>query len=281
MHILHANKAGLALLNPHTEEKWCQSINSECGTILANIKAIEMCVNKYILEDSVGKRLIIVSESEEALRKINANGIDSLTTKKCLERIKIFSEFNTLSLVWFPRKNRSLNQLKTLEMAEKASGKTVLDLKLPVNSKKLDVNISNWENQQCLARWQIEGKNLQASYQMIKEPFCGQFSKSLLENSRTNIRQIIACLTNHAPTIKLLKVIGKTDNSKCRLCKRNGSEENMKHFLQDCTRTEGVRRKYNIKWPLCLSEDIKEKFANIIGFLDETGIKELVFDRGK
>jgi ribonuclease HI len=227
------NRAAFGIHNPIAEISKSFRI-SDHGTIMqAELKGIEECAAECLRMGLNRKTITILSDSQAAIKALGKANIDSHTVWNCACKLDLLAVQNQVIIAWIPGHKGLDGNEKADELANLGIERLEVDSEVPVAGTLLLNKISNWERKETLKNWTKTKQNLRHSNVFIKG-FEERKAKFLLNSSRRNIRVLTGILTGHGCLNKYLKIIGKTQDDKCRFCKINGTKEDMMHLFKDC-----------------------------------------------
>jgi ribonuclease HI len=227
------NRAAYGIHNPFAGISKSFRISDHATIMQAELKGIEECACECLDMELSGKTITILTDSQAALKALRKASIDSHTVWNCASKLDSLAANNQVKIAWIPGHRGLEGNEKADELANLGIDKTSVDAVVPVAGTLLQNKITNWERKEVMKTWSINKQNLRHSNVFIKG-FEERKSKFLLNSSRKSIRVLVGILTGHGCLNKFLKIIGKTQDDKCRFCKVDGIKEDMMHLLKDC-----------------------------------------------
>lgn len=198
---------------------------------------IRICAEQ-LAEASPGRKILIQSDSQAAIKALDNPVIRTETVRKCAEALNSLARENEVVLGWIPGHSNHPGNDKADRLANEGAEKPEIDLEVPEASSSKAFKITEWEKTQKKNEW------------LAKRPDNGEYAKTLIDKlrdgnkllakSRMQIRARISIITGHARTNKyLLRAKGEGDGL-CRFC--SSAYEDVKHLLKDCRRLDRIRR---------------------------------------
>ena len=187
--------AGIYGLTPRT--KISINLGKYCTVFQAEVFAILSCAQRGLEKGYHGKRILILTDSQSALKALSSDQVKSKLVWECLNALIALSSRNSLELRWVPghrdiQGNESADELakKGTEMPfvgpEAVVGISTCTAKTSVKTWIRDKHQISWQTYpgQKLARKLLSGPN-------------SSLSSSLLKLDRRGIRRVVALITGH------------------------------------------------------------------------------------
>jgi ribonuclease HI len=261
--------AGIYCANPLTEFSF--SITEHATVFQAELLAIKKCAELCLEESISNKDIFIASDSQAALRSLEACKIRSKSTLDCIQTLNRLTSTNNVKLVWVP----GHSGIDGNEMADQLAKSAAVSSEQPQEAAFVD---KLWK--QDIKRWLLlklkqnftakEGLRTSKAFLTVDE----KKSMDLLALPRQDLRIILGTLTGHCRLNKYLCDIGASKDPTCRLCKEHN--ETSIHLLCVCKELAGHRKKF-LGSELVETVTIKKtKYSILLNFIKNSGISELL-----
>jgi hypothetical protein len=197
------------------------------------IYAILQCAYENIRRAYKNKRILILSDSQAALKALSSLKVTSGLVAECLDALSALASLNEVTLIWVPGHCGILGNEEADKLARQASAKLLCvpepDLGIPKCSAR-DA-IKNWTENQHYSTWRdLPGHRY--GKLLIGRP-CKKRADDLLRLSRPQIKMVVAILTGHAPVRRQLNIMGLFNGvSTCRFCRME--TETVQHITSCC-----------------------------------------------
>jgi len=261
--------AGIYCTNPQIEYKF--SITEHATVFQAELLAIKRCAELCLEEALSQKEIFIASDSQAALRSLEASKIRSKTTLECIQILNQLTSTNKVKLVWVPGHSGIDGNELADQLAKLAA----------VSSEQLqEASFVDRLWKQDIKRWLLlkhkrnfiakEGMRTSKAFLSVDV----RRSMELLNLPRNDLRIVLGTLTGHCRLNKYLYDIGASKDATCRLCK--DKTETSIHILCECKALAEHRRKL-LGSELVETATIKRtKYSILLNFIKISGIQELL-----
>lgn len=218
---------------------------SNHGTVMqAELLGISECIKDiYNNIDQSGKRkeILILTDSQAAIKALRNNAITSLTVLRCTELINKATEKFNLKIAWVPGHANIEGNIIADKIAREGTKKPTIEIEVPITDSKFNRDIEEWEKAEVGKYWKIEKEKLAHSAKMIAG-FDNRFTTQLLRLDRKSLRVAVGIMTGHSCLNKFLYRIKKSDSKLCRFCKKK--DEDMIHIITRCDALAAKRYKF-------------------------------------
>jgi ribonuclease HI len=197
------------------------------------IYAILQCAYENIRRDYRDKRILILSDSQAALRALGSPKVISRLVSECLEALQALADLIEVTLIWVPGHQGILGNEQADKFARQASAMQPLGPEPTLLIPKCLAReaIKNWTEHQHFSTWEDKPGCRHGKL------FIGKPSKKraevLFKLGRRQLKMAVAILTGHAPVRGHPRNMGLYDGDpSCRFC---GMEtETVRHLLCCC-----------------------------------------------
>lgn len=230
---------GVGLCDSLEQKELAVRISGYATIMQAETTGIRLCTDQFDLT-SAGKRILILSDSQAALKALDNPVIRSETVRICAKALNKLATKNTVVLGWIPGHSHHTGNEKADKLANEGAAKETIDLEVPEATSSRSGKISDWLKGEKKAEW------------LKKRPDNGLYAKTLIEasrqgklknlinKSRTQIRARIGILTGHARTAKYIHRAKAEGDGMCRFC--STTAESIEHLIKDCHRLVHIRQ---------------------------------------
>jgi hypothetical protein len=198
----------------------------------AEIYAILACVYKIQANVRSGKYISICSDSQAALKALQAAKTTSPLVWQCQRALNDISTYHSVGLFWVPGHSEICGNKIADELAREGSVHYFVgpELALGVSRQSIKKKIQCWLDKQHMTLWQgLAGTHSQAT-ELISGPRFATNTR-LLSFNGTQSRVVIGLLTRHNTLGRHLHIMGLRDSPLCRKCR---AEETSAHVLCEC-----------------------------------------------
>lgn len=229
---------GVGLCDSLGQTEIALKISGHATIMQAETTGIRLCTEQFE-SSSFGKRILILSDSQAALKALDNPVIRSETVRICANALNKLAANNTVVLGWVPGHSQHAGNEKADRLANEGAARPTTDLGVPEASSSRSGKIASWLTREKKEEW------------LKKRPDNGLYAKTLIEasrrgkhkniinKSRAQIRARMGILTGHARTAKYLLRAKAEGNGMCRFCSL--SSESIEHLIRDCPRLTHIR----------------------------------------
>lgn len=229
------NGVGVGVYGPRC--RLSKSLGKSPTIFQAETHAIELCAKRCIEKRIRSANIIIMSDSQAALKALDSYSFESKLVWECSSSLKQLARSNRVTLMWVPgHEGISGNEIAD-ELARAGAEQPFIGPEpfCGTSRSHLMEELREWENDVKNNYWNNipgirQGKRFLA--------FSKKKAKEVLTLSKTELRTLTGLFTGHCPLRYHLNKIGKSDNRVCRFC--SDDDETAEHILCDC---EAVARK--------------------------------------
>lgn len=239
----------------------------------AEMTGIRLCAEE-MRANTAGKKVLILSDSQAALKALENPVIRSETTRRCANTMNILARCNDVTLGWIPGHSNHAGNENADKLANEGAAKDEVDLEIPEASSSRSGKITEWLKTERTAEW------------LRNRPDNGLFAKTLIEGpgkgkgkeiagkKRSQVRARISILTGHSRSNKyLMRAKGEGDGL-CRFC--STEYESVEHLIKDCYRLEHIRLDTLGSRNLDNDQLKTTKLENLIRFSKESGFYDML-----
>lgn len=232
--------AGIFCRKPGTRASY--SLGKYCTVFQAEVFAIDKCAERMITRDVKHRHIVILSDSQAALRALDSWKITSKLVFGCMEKLVTLGKNNRINLVWIPGHSGHTGNEIADKLAVKGSAGRPIG---PEPCCGLPKCVIKQSIRELARRWHLdywtELPGLVTSKANIKQP--ERQVKKVLKANRSLLRKKVSLLTGHGPFRKHLQNMGLFNGAPlCRLC--GMEEETSMHIIDQCEAL--ARRRYDI-----------------------------------
>lgn len=229
--------AGIFCENPRKEI--FVSLGRFSTVFQAEIFAIELCARECLETGYSGKKILICSDSQAAIKALVSYRVSSKLVWNCLETLICLGRNNQVLILWIPghkgfEGNEMADSLAKKGASEKFMGPEPV-VAVALNTAKT-VN-GNWVNERMILRWS-ETEGLAHSKKFILGTSKTK-TNQLLQLNRQQLRIIIGLYTGHCGLKEHLFKVRLVEERSCRFC--TVSLETAEHILCSCEALERKR----------------------------------------
>lgn len=263
---------GAGVFGPRTN--YSEAMGHHPNICQAELHAIERCAAINLSRGYANRRIAILSDSQAAIRAINAYVVTSKLVWDCITRLNELGSTNTVTIHWVPGHNDIHGNEMADKLAKKGSATPLMGPEpfCGINSRLAEDILrihfrSEWDNYWLDSPGCRQAKRLLGTHNPKR-------SVSLLDLTRTKLRKGTAFLTGHCRLGKHLTTMGLREDKVCRFCK--SGDETPEHLLLECmalmrhrSSTTG-HRILNTRTARLLQP------STTITFLEKTGLMEIL-----
>lgn len=238
----------------------------------AEMYAIIDCVHLNL--EYTGKRILILSDSQAALKALESNEVSSRLTLECINALNRLGSKNSICLGWVPGHsgiggNEAADELARMGSSSRPIGPEPM-LGVPKSGSRRQ--LLAWERHQANIFWH-GSVGLTHSKQLIPG-FLPKFAAEILKLNRSNIRILIRALTGHCKLNKHLSRMGLSENPYCRFCADD--EETPLHILCECDALVNTRSRV-LGGPKLTTQDAQALSPlSTVSFFRTVGLEEAI-----
>lgn len=274
-------RVGTGVYCPKLSTTKCIRLDDHSTIMQAEVLGISTCaeITKLLGYRLKHRRLLILSDSQAAIKAISRGIIESRMVKNCINALNDLENLNiSVTVAWIPSHQGHLGNELADFLANQARLKENVDQSTPVPSSKWRTTLNDWVLKQANSRW-TSSKNATFTKNFLPR-YDIKTSNEIMKLNRKDLRIVTGFLTGHCCLNKFLYRIGRADSPQCRLCNDPQSNEDIKHFLLECPHTEILKLRLNIfgSRKILKNELINVKIQQILRFAKESGIDKTFFN---
>lgn len=230
---------GVGVCNEQNTTRISLRISDHATIMQAETLGINICADQ--IDDTVmGKKILILSDSQAALKALDNPVIRAKTVRNCAYRLSNLATKNDVVIGWIPGHSNHEGNERADGLANEGAERAAIDIEVPEATSSRAGKITLWAEREKKAEW------------LSNRPDNGQYAKTLIESwsrgndnkllskRRSQIRASVSLLTGHARTAKyVLRAKGEGDG-KCRFCLT--SYETIEHLITNCPRLSYIRK---------------------------------------
>jgi hypothetical protein len=185
------------------------------------IYAILQCGCEKIRRAYRNKWILIISDSQAALKALSSPKVTSRLVAECLDDLSELAGLNEVTFVWVPGHCSIFGNEEANKLARQASAKPLLGPEPALGIARCLTReaIKNWTDYQHYSAW-IDLPGQRHGKLFIGKP-CKNRADDLLKLSRHLLRLTVAIFMGHAPVRGHLYTMGLFDEDPtCRFCRK-------------------------------------------------------------
>ena len=208
------------------------SLGKYATVFQAEVFGILRCAQIYKTKPLRGKLIYILSDSQAALKALNAYQTKSKLVWECFNELNLLGNHNTVKLLWVPGHKGFLGNELADKLANIGSSKRFIG---PEPSCGIPYCLGKMEIQ----KWTIKAQNViwktssgMAHTKHFIDKVSRKITSQLLEMGRNRLRLTIGLITGHCELRKHLHLLKLVSSPTCRFC--GEMDETPLHLLTDC-----------------------------------------------
>jgi len=247
------------------------SLGKNTTVFQAELYAILACVHEVRTQDWPEKYVSICSDSQAALKALQAARTTSLLVQQCQQALNDISARHAVGLFWVSGHagvggNKIVDELAKGGLAQRFVGPEPV---LGVSRQNIRRKMKCWIENKHLALWPGPCSTRRQARELISGPDLAMGPR-LLSFNRTQTRVVTGLLTGHNTLRRHLHIMGLCNDPMCRKC--GTEEETSVHILCECEALASLRHAYLGSFFLD-PEDIQELAMGAIwNFAKGTGL---------
>lgn len=228
---------GAGVFGPRT--KYYEPMGKLCSIFQAEINAIKRCVQINLDRHYRRQDIAILSDSQAAIKALNAYAIRSKLVWECLNDINKLGKYNKVTLYWVPGH-------VGIPGNEEADNLAKTGAETPFIGPEPFCGLGEHTIREELRRGEeTKRRNLWRELPKLRQSkmFLGNYhrkrSRTCIELTKNRLRMLTGLLTGHCKLRGHLTKIGLEDNNVCRFCNEAG--ETPEHILGKCGALNQIR----------------------------------------
>lgn len=264
---------GVGICSDHEHTELAFRISGHATIMQAETLGIGLCAEQYA-DTTTRKKILILSDSQAALKALDNPVIRSATVKDCATKLNTLADRNEVVIGWIPGHSSHEGNERADRLANEGAAKESLDLDVLEATSSRAGKISNWAKAEKKAEW------------LRNRPDNGLFAKTLIEGAgkgkskeiitsrRPQIRASVGLLTGHARTAKYLLRAKGEGNGKCRFCA--AIDESVEHLVMSCQRLSYIRLNLFDSSTLDIEKLKDVSLTRLVKFSKEAGFYDML-----
>jgi hypothetical protein len=238
----------------------------------AEMKGIEECVTESLRRNFVGE-VLILTDSQAAIKALRKNVISSKTTLDCMNKINLAKGKFTVKVAWVPGHSGVVGNETADELANNGIDFPTINRVVPTAETLLERQIENFTRKLAIDEWHNSDKMEHAKKHI--SGYDPKLATKIINLNRKDLRYVTGVLTGHACHNRFLFAINKSIYETCRFC--HEEDETMYHVINECPALISARRQIFYK-EITDSNDIsKANYGTILRFIRRAEIQK-IFD---
>jgi ribonuclease HI len=272
------NKEGAAvgLFNPVRSIKVGKRAHDSLSSLQLEVLAIKEAADWCLTNGIKEKEIVIITDCNIALRQLDSFEINNGTLLSCISSLNKLGTLNKIYVKWEPGHKWSFGMTVADSIAKSHCSKPTIELKAPPSKDRTADNIKLKCVEEALVSWKshLGTTKLKHSLKYIS-PYDKTFANGITSMNRMHTRLSFAILTGHCLVGKYLKLFGKSNSDRCRMCNKP-IIESTDHLISSCSALKNWRRKRWKTDDLNLTRPQQMNLDDLIAFSKETGIARLI-----
>jgi ribonuclease HI len=262
------NKTAYGAYNPEKNKSIGTRISDHATVMQAELLGIKACADTTTEAGTTRRDLLILTDSQAAIRALDNNLIRSKTVLLCANALNsVCDSGNRVKLAWVPGHSSIKGNEEADKIAKLATEKATVDEVTTLATAKNSDKIDTLERVESINHWNMVKSGFIHSNIMIKG-YEDAKSKILLNGTRKDIRVITGFLTGCCCLYGFLEKIGKVNDNRCRYCFQH--RENMNHIMNECVIAECKRHLLRIDE---LDDNLQDiRYRDIIAYMRGLGL---------
>lgn len=245
---------------------------SNHGTIMqAEVMGINVCAKICLEKMYINKQIVILCDSQAAIKSLNNSFITKKTTKECIDNLNKLGIRNKVTVAWVPGHSNVEGNEKADDLAVEAINREEVDLTVGEPYSSFEGKIMKSITAKALETWSEITNECKHAKQLIRG-FDSKKAKYLMNCSRKDIRVLTGLLTGHGITKRYLKNMGKTDDDSCERCFTKA--ETVMHWIIEC---DDLDNRDEILFPSGDRDLKKIHYRNLLKFAKANDLYETFF----
>jgi ribonuclease HI len=242
-----AEESGAGVFGQSVNRRISISLGKHTTVFQAYVYAILACVHEIETQDRPEKYVSICSDSQAALKALQAAKTTSPLVRQCQQALNNISTRHAVGLYWV-RGHASVGGNEIADrLARNGSAQRFVGPEpfLGVSRNTIGGKMKRWMEKQHLAVWCSPCSTQRQARELICGPNLATGAR-LLSFNRTQSRVVVGLLTGYNTLRRHLHVMGVCDSPICRKC--GAGEESSVHILCECEALVSLRHTYLVSF---------------------------------
>ena len=225
---------GAGIFGEKPKHEMSHPLGRHATVFQTEIFAILECARENIRRAYTNKQILIITDSQAALRALSNPRVTSKLVWECLIELKTLGDRNSVRLIWVPGHTGIPGNEKADELARKGSTAPYIgpEPALGVPKSTIRSEIRDWVKRKHHAHW-TEMRQLKRENTFMNFKIDDKMTRDLLTFGRNKLRTLIGIRTGHMAVKGHLNRIGVYNGDlKCRLCEKE--PETVRHVICNC-----------------------------------------------
>lgn len=228
---VRAGRAAIGIANLANNYFYNLRLSNHCTIMQAEVMGINTCAKICIEKSYISKHIIILSDSQAAIKSLHNAFITKKSTKECIENLNKLGARNRVTVAWVPGHSNIEGNDKADELAVEATDNEGVDLIVGKPYSSFEAKLTELFTAKARKEWLAISDDCKHAKQLISG-FDTTKAKFLMNSSRKDIRVVTGLLTGHGITKSYMKNMGKIDDDSCERCFTKS--ETVMHWLNEC-----------------------------------------------
>ena len=234
---------GTGVYGQSADRRLSISLGKHATVFQAEVYAILAWVHETETQDQPEKYVTICSDSQAALKALQAAKTISPLVRQCQKALNDISTQHTVGLYWVPGHARVRGNEIADKLARDGSVQQFVgpEAFLGVSRQNIRRKMKHWTEKQHLVLWHGPCSTQRQARELISGPDLATRAP-LLSFNRIQSRVVIGLLTGHNTLRRHLYIMGLSNNPTCRKC--DTEEETSVHIWCECEALASLRYTY-------------------------------------
>jgi ribonuclease HI len=265
-------RSAIGLYNPVGAIEKGVRISDKSSSTQSEVLAISECANLILKDKPESREIVILSDSQVALRAIDSMELFKTSVKTCAKRLSKLGIHNRVTVGWVPGHKGILGNVRADQIAKQSCDNETIEITtLPSSDTTLRAIEEN-----CMERAKKSWKSCKSQYRhanLFIGGYAQERANQIVRGTRATARILTCIYTGHGPLSNFLVKFKKKEDATCRFCLEE--EESMEHILMECEALSEIRRRLlpSARAPTG-NETIELEPEDLLKFAHESGLYE-------